>query len=130
MLLVSTGITLRIALEAAAALKSEGISAAVLHMPTVKPLDVDAFMAHAIRVDVIVTIEEHSIVGGLGGAIAEVIAEAGFEPAKRFKRIGIPDVFPHGYGSQATMMAQLGITPERATAVVHELLAMRPVRTS
>jgi len=129
-LLVSTGITLRIALEAAAVLKSEGISAAMLHMPTVKPLDVDAFMSHASRVDAIVTIEEHSILGGLGGALAEIVAEAGFEPAKRFKRIGIPDVFPHGYGSQATMMAQLGITPERAVAVVHELLAMRPARTN
>ena len=48
-------------------------------------------------------IEEHSVISGLGGALAEVVAEAAFDPAKRFKRIGIPDVFPHGYGSQATM---------------------------
>jgi len=124
-LLVTTGITLKLALEASAALKLEGIGAAVLHMPTVKPLDVDALVAHARRVDAIVAIEEHSILGGLGGAIAEVLAEAGFEPAKRFARIGLPDVFPHGYGSQATMMAAYGITAERVASVARELLAAR-----
>jgi transketolase len=129
-LLVSTGITLKIALEAAAALEAGGISAGVLHMPTVKPLDADTFLSQAARVDAIVSIEEHSILGGLGGALAEIIAENGFEPAKRFKRIGIPDVFPHGYGSQASMMDALGITAERTVAVVRALLAMRPARTN
>ena len=129
-LLVTTGITLKLALEAAAALKTQGIGATVLHMPTVKPLDAESFLTHARRADAIVSIEEHSIVGGLGGALAEVIAEAGFEPARRFKRIGIPDVFPHGYGSQATMMAHYDITAERTLAVVRELLALRPARTN
>jgi transketolase len=128
-LLVSTGIASKIALDAAASLKADGISAAVLHMHTVKPLDVDGFLAHAAGVDAIVVVEEHSIVGGLGGALAEVVAEAGFEPAKRFKRIGIPDVFPTGYGSQATMMAKYGISAERTRALVRELLAIRPART-
>src|SRR4029077_11739508 len=111
-------------------LKAQAVSAAVLHMPTLKPFDAETFLAQAAPVDAIVTIEEHTIVGGLGGAIAEIVAEAGFEPAKRFKRIGIPDVFPRGYGSQATMMAHYGITPERTIAVVRELLAMRPARTN
>jgi transketolase len=124
-LLVTTGITLKIALEAAVALAGAGVSATVLHMPTVKPIDVEAFMAHASRVAAIVVIEEHSILGGLGGALAEIVAEAGFDPAKRFRRIGIPDVFPEGYGSQASMMARYDITPERTIAVVHELLAAR-----
>jgi transketolase len=129
-LLVSTGITLKIALDAAAGLEAQGISAGVLHMPTVKPLDVGAFLAHAAPVEAIVSIEEHSVIGGLGGALAEIVAEAAFDPAKRFKRIGIPDVFPHGYGSQATMMAQCGITAERTMIVVRELLATRPARTN
>jgi transketolase len=128
-LLVSTGITAKIALDAAASLKADGISAAVIHMHTVKPLDIDSLLSHAAHVDAVVAIEEHSILGGLGGAIAEIVAEAGFEPAKRFKRIGIPDLFPHGYGSQSTMMAKYEITAERTTAVVRELLAMRPART-
>jgi transketolase len=128
-LLVTTGITLKIALDAASALKAIGIGATVLHMPTVKPLDVEAFMTHASRIGAIVSIEEHTILGGLGGALAEIVAEAGFDPAKRFKRIGIPDVFPHGYGSQASMMAHYQITTERTMAVVQELLATRPART-
>jgi transketolase len=123
-------VTLKTALDAAAGLSAIGISAGVLHMATVKPLDVDTFMAHAAPVDAIVAIEEHTILGGLGGALAEVVAEAAFEPAKRFKRIGIPDVFPHGYGSQASMMARYDITPERTIAVVQELLATRPARTN
>jgi transketolase len=128
-LLVSTGITLKIALDAAAALRAEGTSTAVLHMPTVKPVDVGAFMAHAGRVDAIVVVEEHSVVGGLGGALAEIVAEAGFDPAKRFRRIGLPDVFPEGYGSQASMMARYNITSEGTIAVVHDLLAARTTRT-
>ena len=121
-LLVTTGITLKIGLEAATALAARGISCTVLHMHTVKPLDVEALLAHAGRVRAVVTIEEHTILGGLGGAVAEVLAEANLEPARRFKRIGIEDQFPHGYGSQATMMAACGITTERTISVVVELL--------
>jgi transketolase len=129
-LIVTTGITLKIAIDAAAALKADGISAAVLHMPTIKPLDAESFLASASKVDAIVVVEEHTILGGLGGAIAEVVAEAGFEPAKKFKRIGIPDVFPHGYGSQASMMTRYDITAERTIAVAKQLLAVRPARAN
>jgi len=129
-LLVSTGVTTQVALAAASTLTASGISTGVLHMPTIKPLDVNGFMASAAPVDAIVVIEEHTIFGGLGSAIAEIVAEAGFEPAKRFKRIGIPDVFPHGYGSQAAMMDRYGITADRAAEVARELLATRPARTN
>jgi transketolase len=129
-LLVTTGITLKIALEAAASLKNQAIAATVLHMPTIKPLDTEAFLQHARMADAIVSIEEHSTIGGLGAALAEVIAEVGFETPKRFKRIGIPDVFPHGYGSQASMMALYRITPEQTVNVVHQLLAARPAPTN
>src|SRR5438132_2382920 len=121
-LLVTTGITLRIALEAADALKQSGVDATVLHMHTVKPLDVDAVLQHAAKAPAIVTIEEHTILGGLGGAVAEVLAEAGFNPARRFRRIGLPDVFPHGYGSQASMMEHNGITTAKTIATVNDLL--------
>jgi transketolase len=129
-LLVSTGVTTQVALAAASTLTASGISTGVLHVPTIKPLDVNGFMANAAPVDAIVVIEEHTIFGGLGSAIAEIVAEAGFEPAKRFKRIGIPDVFPHGYGSQTAMMDRYGITADRAAAVARELLATRPARTN
>ncbi|MBI3457753.1 MAG: transketolase, partial [Candidatus Rokubacteria bacterium] len=111
-LLVTTGVTLQVALEAAAALRERGVEAAVLHMPTVKPLDVAALIRHAAEVPAIVTVEEHTLMGGLGSAVAEAVAEAGLAPAKRVKRIGIPDVFPDQYGSQASLMRRYGMTAE------------------
>jgi transketolase len=122
-LLVTTGIALKIGLEAAEALKAGGTGATVLHMHTVKPLDADALLYAAAKVRAIVTIEEHTIVGGLGGAVAEILAEAGILSTRRFKRIGLPDVFPHGYGSQASMMQHYGITTEQTIATVNALLA-------
>jgi len=122
-LLVTTGVTLKCALDAAETLSAQGIEAAVLHIPTVKPLDTEAILAAAAEVAVVVTIEEHTVIGGLGSAVAEVVAEAGFSPAKRFKRIGIPDVFPDQYGSQASLMKRYAITAEQLVATVTNLLS-------
>jgi transketolase len=121
-LLVTTGITLKPALEAAGRLKEKGIGAAVLHMPTVKPLDKDAILQQASRVSALAAIEEHSVIGGLGSAVAEVIAEAGWAGAKRFKRIGIPDVFADRYGSQALLLEYYAITTESIVTTVEDLL--------
>lgn len=121
-LIVTTGITLQPALAAAALLEQSGISAGVLHMHTVKPFDTEALLAQAARVPAILSIEEHTIIGGLGSAVAETLAEADFNTPKRFKRIGIPDVFPDKYGSQATLLARYGITAEGAVAEVRKLL--------
>ncbi len=121
-LIVTTGITLQPALAAAAQLEQSGISAGVLHMHTVKPFDTEALLAQAARVPAILSIEEHTIIGGLGSAVAETLAEADFYTPKRFKRIGIPDVFPDKYGSQATLLARYGITAEGAVAEVRKLL--------
>lgn len=123
-LIVTTGITLKIALDAAASLSEQGLQAAVLHVPTIKPLDADAILRYAAEVPVIVTIEEHTVVGGLGSAVAEIVAEASFNPAKRFKRIGIPDVFPDEYGSQDSLMARYGITVEMIISVIKQLLGV------
>ena len=121
-LIVTTGITLQPALAAAALLEQSGISAGVLHMHTVKPFDTEALLAQAARVPAILSIEEHTIIGGLGSAVAETLAEADFSTPKRFKRIGIPDVVPDKYGSQATLLARYGITAEGAVAEVRKLL--------
>jgi transketolase len=120
-LIVCTGICLQVALAAADELEKQGIAASVLHLHTLKPLDAGAVHENAARVPVIVTVEEHTIVGGLGSAVAEIIAEAGFNPAKRFKRIGIPDVFPDQYGSQASLMARYDITAANLAAVINQL---------
>lgn len=121
-LLVTTGITLKLAKQAAETLDKEGISAAILHLPTVKPLDTGTFLELARPVRAIVTVEENTIIGGLGGAIAEVVAEAGFDPAKRFKRIGLPDVFPDKYGSQQNLMDHYRITADEIVATSRALL--------
>ncbi len=120
-LIVTTGITSKTSLDAAAALAQQGIEAGVLHVPTIKPLNADAILKRAASVPVIVTIEEHTLMGGLGSAVAELIAEASFSPAKRFKRLGIPDVFPDQYGSQASLMERYQLTAPHLAQTVAQL---------
>ncbi len=122
--MVTTGIALKLALSAAEKLSLGGIEAAVLHLPTVKPLDVTLILEMASQTKAIVTIEEHTILGGLGGAIAEIIAEARFDKPIRFKRIGVKDVFPdiYGYGTQERLMAENGISEGAIETAVKELL--------
>lgn len=128
-LVLTTGVTLKLALDAAEQLKGEGIEVAVLHLHTIKPFDREAVLAYAAPVQVVVTIEEHTVIGGLGSAVAEVIAEASFRQPKRFKRIGIPDVFPDEYGSQASLMKRYAITTEQLSAVVVELMELATTRS-
>jgi len=120
-LIISTGIMLKPALDAAAALEPAGIKVAVLHVPTIKPLDRETILDSASRVPVIVTVEEHSIIGGLGSAMAEVLAEADFKNPKRFRRISLPDAFPEQYGSQASLLKHYDVTAEKIVSVVRQL---------
>jgi transketolase len=119
--IITTGVMLKRALDAAETLHAKGIEAAILHCPTVKPLDEPVIRDYAAQSPVIVTVEEHNIIGGLGSAVAEIIAEACFPAPKRFRRIGIPDVFPDQYGSQDSLLARYDITPERIAATVEQL---------
>lgn len=124
-LLVTTGITLKLALEAATELAAQGIECAVLHMPTVKPFDTEALLALAITTPVIVAVEENTTIGGLGSAVAEAIAEADFNSVKRFRRIGIPDVFAKHYGSQAKLMEHYRISAVEIITTVNYLRTLR-----
>lgn len=126
-LIVTTGIALRLGLEAAGQLAQQGIGAAVLHCPTIKPFDVETVLQMAAPARCVVTIEEHTIIGGLGSAVAEVIAEANFDPAKRFQRIGIPDSFPDEYESQSSLMERYDITTARLVWTVRCLTEGRYV---
>jgi transketolase len=122
-LIVSTGVMLKPALDAAETLAAGGLQAAVLHVPTIKPFDAAAFLELARPVRAIVTVEEHSIIGGLGGAVAETLAEADFPSPKRFRRIGLPDAFPDQYGSQASLLKRYEVTAEKIVSTVRELSA-------
>jgi transketolase len=127
-IIVTTGITLKIGLDAATTLESEGLDVGVVHVPTIKPLDVATILAAASGARAVVTVEEHSVIGGLGSAVAEVLAEANFDPAKRFRRVGIPDVFPDEYGSQDSLLVRYHITASGVAAAVRTLCAaMAPV---
>ncbi len=118
---ITTGITLGIATEAAAELSKEGICTGLLHVPVLKPLDVETILDMISAVPIVVTVEEHSTIGGLGSAVAEIVAEASFRPTKRFRRVGIPDCFPDEYGSQASLMTRFNITSETICRLVREL---------
>lgn len=96
--LISTGGMLDNTLKAAEQLAKQGIQTRVLSMHTLKPLDTEAVLTAARETSGIMTIEEHSIIGGLGGAVAEVLAEA--VNHVRFKRLGINDSFCLEVGSQ------------------------------
>jgi transketolase len=116
--LIGTGGILFNTLQAAERLSSYSIEARVLSMHTLKPIDREAIIAASQETGAIFTVEEHSIVGGLGGAVAEVLAESG--RAARFKRIGAGDYFADRVGSQEFMREYHGLT---SNAIVDQVLA-------
>jgi transketolase len=95
--------------EAADLLASRGNSAQVVSMHTVKPLDEDLLADLFARFRVVVTVEEHSVVGGLGGSVAEWLADHGPQPA-RLLRIGTADAFLREAGEQDHARARYGLT--------------------
>ncbi len=121
-LFVTTGITAQVALQAAESLQAGGLSAAVLHLHTVKPLDTAALLERARRARAVIVAEEHSVVGGLGSAVAETLLEAGLS-GLRFRRLGFPDVFLEELGSQQEIMAKYGISADGLAAAARELVA-------
>jgi transketolase len=119
--IVSTGVQTVRALEAADLLDAEGISAAVLHVPTLKPLDVDAICDLAAATGVIVTAEDHSIIGGLGSAVAEVLSE---NIPTRMRRIGLQDTYGES-GPNDALLEKYGLTPRHVADAGRELLALK-----
>ncbi|MDC0335706.1 transketolase [Pseudodesulfovibrio sp.] len=120
-LLVTTGVGLRFCKDAVEQLAAVGVTASTLYMPTVKPLDVEALCAATGKSRVVLSVEEHSIIGGLGSAVAETLMEAGLGNVA-FRRIGLPDVYPDHYGTQHQIMERYGIWPEAIIATVKALL--------
>jgi transketolase len=121
-LIITTGITLQVGLEAADQLADMGMSVGVMHVHTVKPLGGDEIIQAISESRCVVTVEEHTIIGGLGSAIAECILEAGLDRVPLFRRVGIRDVFAQEYGSQASIMDNMGISAAGVTSTVAGLL--------
>jgi len=116
--LISTGAETPRVMDAAEILASRGIQAYVLHVPTIKPLDVSAIVRAAERSDLVVTIEEHTVIGGLGGAVAEALSE---HRPTLLRRLGLADVF----GQSATndeLMETYGLSANRVADQVATLV--------
>lgn len=109
-LFISTGVMTQLALEAAEILKREGIVCGVLHIHTIKPLDIQSLEKLIPKVSAIVTIEEHIRIGGLGSAVLEFCNDNMPDQAAKVSRIGIPDQFAKKYGTQEGLLNQWGIT--------------------
>jgi transketolase len=88
------GLMVTLALDAAAVLEAEGCSAAVVNVSTLKPFDADLVVEVAARTGAVVTAENHSVIGGLGSAVADALLEAGVHPS--FAKVGIADTFAKG----------------------------------
>lgn len=116
--LIAAGETVKVAVDAAAALAEAGISARVMNMHTIKPLDEEAILKAALETGRIITIEEHSIHGGLGAAVAEVVVQHHPVP---MRIVGIPDE-PAIAGKTAEVFRHYGISVEHISSLALELL--------
>ena len=119
--IVASGLTVHMALEAAELLKADGIGARVINIHTIKPIDADILVKAAKETGAIVTAEEHSIIGGLGSAVAEVLSEKCPVP---MRRIGVGDKFGKS-GQVPDLLKEYGITTENIVAKVKEVIKMK-----
>ena len=115
---VTTGLMTAVALAAADLLAGEGHSARVVHIGTIKPLDEEILLAAARETGAIVTAEEHSIIGGLGGAVAELLSEKCPVPVRR---VGINDRFGTS-GKAEELLKYFGLTAENLAEAAREVL--------
>ena len=106
LLVFTTGITLGIGLELRKIFKKINIDCKVIHSPTLKPINQQQLKNIIAKAKYIFTIEEHSIIGGLGTLISEILAQNYPKTLKKFKIIGLPDKYLKGYGRQNEMMSR------------------------
>ncbi len=119
--IVATGYMVHVALEARETLAAEGISARVLNIHTIKPLDTDLITRAARETGAIVTVEEHSIIGGLGSAVAEAVAET---CPVLVSRIGVPDCYGRS-GTVSDMLSYMHLTAADIVARVREVVSKK-----
>lgn len=125
--LLSTGNTLPVAMDAARELHTNDISAQVVSMHTVKPLDTDLLKESFSRFGVVATIEEHSIIGGFGSGVAEWLADTANVKGKLL-RFGTPDAFMRSVGNQQNARQIAGLTATNIYIKVLEALKAQSVR--
>ena len=119
--LIANGVMVMAALEAAKMLAAEGIQARVINMASVKPLDEAAVVSAAKETGAIVTCEEHSIIGGLGSAVAEVLAEQAPAP---LERVGVKDTFGES-GKPKELLVKYGLTAADVAEAARRVVARK-----
>lgn len=119
--IIASGFMVHLAIEASAMLKEEGISAEVIDMHTIKPIDKNLIIGSARKTGAIVTAEEHNIIGGLGGAVAEVLCEEYPVPVVR---VGIKDVFGQS-GKPMELVELYGISAKDIAAAARQAISKK-----
>ncbi|MCL2792127.1 MAG: transketolase family protein [Spirochaetaceae bacterium] len=118
--IISTGNIITCALEAAARLRNEGITADVINMSTIKPIDAEGIIRSARKTGRVVSVEEHQIIGGLGSAVSEVLCENNIHTS--FERIGFKDTFCTEYGWHKDLLEFYGMSPDSIFNVCKNIL--------
>lgn len=118
---IATGLMVKEALEAYELLKAEGISAQIINMATIKPLDRELVLEAARKTGAIVTAEEHSVVGGLGSAVSEVVCEEYPVPVVK---LGVYDVFGHS-GPAAKLLDEFGLRAVNIVEKAKQAIALK-----
>ena len=119
--IVATGLMVGMAMDAANMLADKGISARVINIHTIKPLDKDIILKAAAETGAIVTAEEHNVIGGLGSAVAEAVCEAQPVPVVR---VGVNDSFGHS-GKVPPLLQMYGLTAENIVANAEKAISLK-----
>ena len=119
--IIACGLMVQESLKAADLLAAEGISARVIDMATIKPIDREIIVKAAKETGAIVTAEEHNIIGGLGSAVSEVLTDEILVP---LQRVGVNDCFGHS-GPAADVLVKFGLTPENIAANAKKAIARK-----
>ncbi len=117
--IVATGLMVSEAIEAAKQLEADGINARVINIHTIKPLDKDIICKAAAETGLIITVEEHSVIGGLGSAVAEAVTECTPVPVIK---IGVNDEYGHS-GPAVDLLKEFGLCADNIAAVVKKAVA-------
>ena len=119
--IVATGLMVSMALEARELLAAEGIDARVINMHTIKPIDGEILAKAARETGAIVTAEEHNVIGGLGAAVAESVAETCPVPVLR---VGMKDTYGHS-GTVPALLEAYGLTPAAIAESAKKAISMK-----
>jgi transketolase len=122
-LLVSCGVMTSRALKAADLLAKQNIDTEVVHLHTIKPLDSELILDRTREARAVVALEEHTVIGGLGSALAELLSEELGRAMPIFKKLGIADAFAKNYGSQDDLLEINGLQPHQVAVTIAKTMS-------